>query len=66
MGTRVAPSFVNTYMGKVEDDHVYTYRLQPFIYIRYLDDNFLIWQHGLEELHKFVEHLNTRRDSYIS
>ena len=63
MGTRVAPSFANTHMGKFEDDHVYTYHLQPFIYLRYLDDIFLIWQHGLEELNKFVDHLNSRMES---
>ena len=47
MGTRVAPNFANTHVGKFEDDHVYTYHLQPFIYLRYLDDIVLVWQHGL-------------------
>ena len=65
MGTRVARSFTYTYMAKFEDDHVYTYCLQMFMYLRYLDDNFLIWQHGLEKLHKFVEHLNSRMDSLL-
>ena len=41
MGTRVVPSFGNTHMGKFEDDNVYTYHLQRFIYLRYLDDIFL-------------------------
>ena len=56
-----SPSFI--YVGKFEDDHVYTYHLQLFMYLRYLDDIFLIWQHSLEELHKFVDHLNSRTDS---
>ena len=63
MGIRVAPSFANTHMGKFEDNHVYAYHLQPFIYLRYLDDIFLIWQHGFEELNTFVGHLNSRSDS---
>ena len=42
MGTRVTPSFVITYMGKFEDNHVYSYHLHPFRYVRYLDDIFLI------------------------
>ena len=46
-------------MGKFEDDHVYTYCLQLFMYLRYLCDIFLIWQHDLEELHKFIENLNS-------
>ena len=65
MGTRVAPSFDNIHMGKYEDDHVYTYHLQPFIYFaisgwHYI---FFIWQHGHEELNKFVDHLNSRMES---
>ena len=37
MGTRVAASFAYTYIGKFEDEHVYTYHLQLFLYLRYLD-----------------------------
>ena len=61
MGTGVAPWFP-AHLGKFEDDNVYTYHLQPFIYLRYLDDIFLIWQHCLEELNKFVDHLNSGTD----
>ena len=63
MGTRVAPSFANTHMCKFKDDHVYTYHLQLFIYVRYLDDIFIVWQHGLDELNQFVDHLHSRTDS---
>ena len=63
MGTRVAPSFANTHMGKFEDDHVHTYHIQPFIYARYLDDIFIIYQYGLNELHEFVDHLNSWTES---
>ena len=42
MGTKVAPSFAVTYMGFFEKEHVYTYRLQPAIYLRYIDDIFII------------------------
>ena len=64
MGTRVAPSFnANTYMGKFEREFVHTYRLQPFMYLRYLDDVFLIWRHSLQELNLFVDYLNSRTDS---
>ena len=58
IGTKVAPSFAIIYMGSFEDDYVYTYPLQPIMYFRYIDDVFMIWQHGEEELHKFVNHLN--------
>ena len=46
-------------MGDFEQKHVYTYPNQPLIWLRYIDDVFAIWTHGLEELHKFVDHLNS-------
>ena len=33
------------------------------MYIKYLNDIFIVWQHGLDELHKFVDHLNSTTDS---
>jgi len=58
MGTKVAPSFAITYMGAFEEKFVYTYRLQPLIYVRYIDDIFMIWQHGKAELEQFFNHMN--------
>ena len=58
MGTKVAPSFAVTYMGSFEKDNVYTYRLQPTIYLRYIDDIFMIWPHGQDELDQFLLHMN--------
>ena len=63
MGSRVSPSLANVTMGKFESNHVYTYHLQPHLFVRYLDDIFMIWPHGIDELHKFVEHLNSCTES---
>ena len=62
MGTGIAPSFANKHMSKFEDEHVYTYHLQPFIYARYLDDILIVWQHGLYALNKFEDHLKSRTE----
>ena len=59
MGTKVAPSYAVNYMGAFEHKHVYTYRLQPVLYLRYIDDIFMVWQHGESELKTFFEHMNT-------
>ena len=32
--------------------------LQPKLWVRYVDDTFIIWPHGKEHLHAFHEHLN--------
>ncbi len=58
MGTRVAPSFANLYMGHFEKEHVYTYPLQPWCWFRFIDDIKFLWPHGREELDRFINHLN--------
>ena len=60
IGTKAAPSFAVIYMGDFEDEFVYTYHLQPLLYLRYIDNIFMLWQHGLNELCVSTEHLNTR------
>ena len=58
MGTKVAPSFANIFMADFEKKHVYTYPTKPSIWLRYIDDIFLIWEHGETELQCFLDHLN--------
>ena len=58
MGTRLAPSFANLYMYHFEDLYVYPYHLQPKVWYRYIDDIFMIWEHGKTELDSFIAHLN--------
>jgi len=59
MGTKVAPTIANLVMGAFEDKYVYTHNPAPLIWFRYIDDNFMIWQHGLTALDSFLTHLNT-------
>ena len=59
MGTKVAPNYAVNNMGSFENKHVYTYSKQPLLYLRYIDDIFMIWQHSVTELDTFIEHMNT-------
>ena len=63
MGTRLAPSFANIYMNHFEDNFVYPYPHKPTVWYRYIDDIFMIWDHGRDELNKFIPHLNTSSES---
>ena len=63
MGTRVAPTYANLYMSHFEDLFVYTYPKQPLLWLRYIDDIFMIWTHGEAELKKFIDHLNSARET---
>ena len=58
MGTRVAPTYANIFMADFERLNVYTYPLQPTMWVRFIDDIFMVWEHGETELRKFLEHLN--------
>ena len=58
MGTKAAPGLANCFMGNFEEEHVYKYKLQPLIYLRFLDDCFMVWQHGEHELNELVIYLN--------
>ena len=59
MGTKVAPAYANTFMGWFEENHVYTYHKQPLLWKRFIDDIFVIWQFGHEELDLFISYLNS-------
>ena len=58
MGTRVAPTFANLFMADFEDRLVSTYPLKPTLWVRFIDDIFLLWDHGRESLDKFITYLN--------
>ena len=33
--------------------------MQPLVWLRFIDDIFMIWTHGRDSLNTFIEHLNT-------
>ena len=51
------------YINIPNKKYVYTYRLKPLAWYRYIDDVFCIWQHGDSKLKNFVEHLNNTHDT---
>ena len=59
MGTRVAPTYANIFMSYFEEKHVYTYPERPLLWVRFIDDIFLIWEHGMDKLNQFINHLNS-------
>ena len=54
MGTRMAPSYANLFLGKFE----LTPSHQPYLWLRFIDDIFMIWTAGPEKLKVFVDYLN--------
>ena len=59
MGTRIAPSYVNLFMGKFEQQAIDSSSLKPFISWRFIDDIFMIWTHGEKHLETSIGYLNS-------
>ena len=59
MGTHMAPCYANIFIGWFKNQFVYTFPQQPLIWCRYIDDIFLIWTRGMDNLQEFISHLNT-------
>ena len=45
-------------MAALEEDFLETLMKKPWLWWRYIDDIFMIWQHGQDELKTFLEKLN--------
>ena len=58
MGTRMAPSHANLFMGKLKCEFLRTQDKIPRVWWRYIDDIFAIWAHGDPSLRVFIENLN--------
>ena len=58
MGTHMAPSHANLFMGKLEREFLLTQDLKPQVWWRFIADIFAIWTHGEQSLLRFIESLN--------
>ena len=59
MGSRVAPPLAIAFMHILETTFLSSDRAQPSLYLRYIDDIFGVWHHGLPSLLEYVEFLNS-------
>jgi hypothetical protein len=58
MGTRMAPSYANLFMAKLEQNFLANQPFLPESWYRFIDDIFMIWDHPAEELETFMKDLN--------
>lgn len=58
MGSPLSPRVVDLHMEAFEAKALEQAALKPLLYCYYIDDSLLFWQHGQEELEKFVTGLN--------
>ena len=50
MGTKMAPSYANLFLGFFEANALKNAPFQPHTWLRYIDDIFMIWTEGLDYL----------------
>ena len=58
IGTKFAPTYANIFMAGLEKRIFEEFQLEPFLWLRFLDDIFCIWTHGEEKLIEFFNYLN--------
>ena len=59
MGSSMAPSYASLFMGKLEEEFLNLMPLKPDVWLRFLDDIFMIWNGSLEDLRSFIDALNS-------
>ena len=47
-------------MAELEEEILSEVELKPYLWWRYIDDIFFLWEHGEEKLKGFIEHLNEK------
>ena len=63
MGTKMAPSYACLFMGKLEVEFLASAEYSPHLWIRFIDDIFVIWTHGRGHWDSFFEKINNFHDS---
>ena len=63
MGTVLAPNYANLFMDRFKTKALENWPIKPLLWIRFIYDNFCLWQHGLAQLSKFVKYLKEKHDT---
>lgn len=60
MGTKMAPPYANLFLGHLENNFILNsnFKSNLQLYLRFLDDIFIIWKGEEQELNKFFEYIN--------
>jgi hypothetical protein len=59
MGTKCAPNYANLFMSQLETELLeQCHTPLPLIWLRFIDDIFMVWTHSPDELHEFLEYVN--------
>ena len=60
MGTAMAPNFSNIFMAQLEEGFLEDEPIKPLMWVRYIDDVFMVWPGTDPQLEGFLHRLNDR------
>ena len=63
IGSPLSPVLADLYMESFETAAIESASQPPSLWLRYVDDTFVIWPHGQHNLDNFLSHLNSRAPS---
>jgi len=63
MGSSFSPLIANIYMEWFEERAIESATQKPKLWLRYVDDTFILWDKNDDELQDFLQHLNSLRPS---
>ncbi len=62
-GSPLSPVLADLYMEFFEKMAINSAQYKPTLWLRYMDDTFVLWSHGKEKLMEFHKHINSLRES---
>ena len=60
IGTKFAPAYSILFMAELEEEILSEIELKPYLWWRYIDGIFFLWERGEEKLKNFIEYLNEK------
>ena len=56
--TKFAPRYSILFMAELEKEILRKAEFKPYLWWRYIDDIFFLWEHGEEKLKSFIDNIN--------
>ena len=63
MGSPLSPVLANIFIEMFEEEAIDSAAHKPSLWVRYVDDTFVIWPYDRGKLQDFLSHLNNRQES---
>ena len=56
--TKFAPPYSILFMAELEEEILRKAKFKPYLWWRYIDEIFFLWEHGEEKLKSFIDKIN--------